>query len=70
MASEKMNTALRDMDLFQEQLEQVKARKTSADAHQAEIERNIAETLERAKSLRQTIEKNISASLNKKVQIA
>jgi len=68
-SSEKMSKALQDIALFQEQLEQVRARKTSADAHEAEIERTLSNTQERMNNLRQTIEKNISLSLSKKVQI-
>jgi len=69
MSSEEMNKALQDLALFQEQQEQVRARKTSANARETEIERALADTQERTRNLRQTIEKNIALSLNKKVQI-
>ena len=69
MSSEEMNKALQDLALFQEQQEQVRARKTSANARETEIERALADTQERTRNLRQTIEKNIALSLNKKVHI-
>ena len=69
MSSEEMNKALQDLALFQEQQEQVRTRKTSANARETEIERALADTQERTRNLRQTIEKNITLSLNKKVHI-
>jgi len=45
-----MRKALQDIALFQEQLEQAKARKTSADAHESDIERTLADAKKNTQS--------------------
>ena len=69
LSSGKMGQALNDIALFQEQIGQIRARKTSIEAHEAVIERALADVKERVLGDKQTIEKNILASLNKNVQI-
>jgi hypothetical protein len=69
LASEKMDETKRSITVFQEQVEQLKARKTGADAHEAVKEHSYNDMLEEIKNHKRAIEKNAYAALNKKVQI-
>jgi len=69
LASEKMDETKRCITVFQEQVERLKARKTSADAHEAVKEHSYNDILEQIKNHKRAIEKNAYAALNKKVQI-
>ena len=69
LASEKMDETKRSIIVFQEQVEQLKARKTGSDAHEAVKEHSYNDMLEQIKNHKRAIEKNAYAALNKKVQI-
>jgi hypothetical protein len=57
------------LSVFQEQAEQLKARRTSVTAHEAVKERAREELMERISGHKRTIEKNVYNSLGKRVQI-
>jgi hypothetical protein len=67
--STKMEEIKSDISTFQEQAEQLKARKASVEAHEAVKERAYNETLDKIGSTKKAIEKNVYASLDQKIQI-
>ena len=69
LSSGKMNEILRNLSLFEEQLEQVKARKTNAETHEAVVERALVDAQERIHDYKRTIEKNVYHSLGKKIKM-
>ena len=69
LASASMDEIKRNISVFQEQVEQLKARKTSVEAHEAVKEHAYNEMLEKISSHKRAIERNIYATLNKKVQL-
>lgn len=69
LASASMDEIKRNISVFQEQVEQLKARKTSVEAHEAVKEHAYNEMLEEISSHKRAIERNIYATLNKKVQL-
>jgi hypothetical protein len=64
-----MEEIKRSLSLFREQIEQLKARKASVEAHEAVKERAYNETLDKIRSHKNAIEKNVYSSLGEKVQI-
>ncbi len=70
LSSEKLDEIKRNLSTFQEQAEQLKARKTSVETHETVKENQYNETLEKISSLKRLIERNILSSLSIKVQIA
>jgi hypothetical protein len=69
LASTKMGEIKRDVSVFQEQIEQLKARKTSVEAHEAVKERAVVDIREKIQNHKHAIERNVQSSLGKKVQI-
>jgi hypothetical protein len=67
--STKLDEIRHDISVFQEQVEQLKARKASVEAHETVKEHARNEVLDRISSLKKTVEKNVYSSLNKKIQI-
>jgi len=69
LASTKLDEIKRSISLVQEQIEQVKARKASIEAHEAVKEHEKLGTQERIQNHKHAIEKNVFSFLNKKIQI-
>jgi hypothetical protein len=69
LASAKMEEIKHQISVLQEQVEQLKARKASVEAHEAVKDHAHNEILDRISSHKRAIEKNIQGSLGKKVQI-
>jgi hypothetical protein len=67
--SPKMDEIKRSLSLFQEQIEQLKARKASVEAHEAVKEHEHSAILDRIRNHKNAIEKNVCSSLGTKVQI-
>ena len=67
--SAKMEEIKVSLSEYQEHTQQLKARKTSVEAHEAVKERAYNETLDRIGSHKRAIEKNVYSSLGKRVQI-
>ena len=70
MVSAKLDEINRDIAQYQEQLVQLRARKTSVETHESVKASSYQETGERISSLKRSVEKNILAALGKKIQIA
>ncbi len=69
LASSKMDEIKRSLSVFQEQVDQLKARKTSIETHEAVKENTYNESLEKISNLKRSIERNIYSSIETKVQI-
>jgi len=69
LTSTKMDEIKRSLALFQEQIEQLKARRASVEAHEAVKEHEYKEMLDRIRNHKNVIEKNVHSSLGKRVQI-
>jgi hypothetical protein len=69
LSSAKMEEIKRSLSVFQEQTEQLKARKASVEAHEAVKEHAHDEILDKVCSHKKAIEKNVYSSLGKRVQI-
>jgi hypothetical protein len=69
LTSTKMEEIKRSLSVFQEQTEQLKARKASVEAHEAVKEHAHDEILDKICSHKKAIEKNVYSSLGKRVQI-
>jgi hypothetical protein len=69
LASAKMEEIKHQISVLWEQVEQLKARKASVEAHEAVKEHAQNEILDKISSHKRAIEKNIQGSLGKKVQI-
>jgi len=67
--SAKMEEIKTSLSEYQEQTKQLKARKTSVEAHEAIKERAYKETLDKIASHKRAIEKNVYSSLGIRVQI-
>lgn len=70
LASAKMDEINQNLNQFQEQVNLLKARKTSVETHETVKENAYKEATDKIKGLKRTIEKNVSSSLDKKIQIA
>jgi len=68
-ASSNMSETMHELSLLEEQLELVRARKASAETHEAVTERAIVEAQERIHNHKRTIEKTVYSSLGKKIRI-
>jgi hypothetical protein len=64
-----MDEMKRSLSLFQEQIEQLNARRASVETHEAVKEQAYNEILEKIRNHKNAIEKNVYSSLGKKVQI-
>jgi len=69
LASSKMDEIKRSLSVFQEQVDQLNARKTSIETHEAVKENANNEALEKISNLKRSIERNIYSSIEIKVQI-
>ena len=69
-ASTKMDEIKQQLIQFQDQVNQLKARKASVETHEAVKENAQKDTLDKINNLKRTIEKNVYASIDKKIQIA
>ena len=67
--STKMEEIKSSLSEYREQTKQLKARKTSVEAHEAVKERAYKETLDRISSHKRAIEKNVYSSIGQKIQI-
>jgi hypothetical protein len=70
MVSAKLDEINRDIAQFQEQLVQLRARKTSVETHESVKASSYQETGDKISGLKRSVEKNILAALGKKIQIA
>jgi hypothetical protein len=70
VASSKVDEINRSIAQYQEQLVQLKARKTSVETHETVKANTYQETVDKISSLKRTVERNIYSALGKKVQIA
>ncbi|HSV48954.1 MAG TPA: hypothetical protein VLH35_01445 [Candidatus Acidoferrales bacterium] len=70
LASAKLDENTRNIAQYQEQLVQLKARKTSVESHESVKASAYQETVDKLNSLKRTAEKNILAALGKRIQIA
>ena len=68
LASSKMDEIKHNITVFQEQVDQLKARKASVEAHEAVKEQEHSAILDRIRNHKNAIEKNVYSSLGKKVQ--
>lgn len=59
----------RNISAFQEQVEALKARKTSVEAHETIKEREYKDLQEKISNNKRAIERNVLAALNKKIQL-
>jgi hypothetical protein len=69
LGSSQMDEIKRNLAAYQQQVDQLKARKTSIETHEAVKENAYNETLDKISNLKRTIEKNIYSSIDIKVQI-
>jgi chromosome segregation ATPase len=69
MTSSKMDEIKRDLSSFQEQVDQLKARKTSVETHETVKRNAYQETVDKVSNLKRTIERNIAAAIDKKITI-
>jgi len=69
LASAKMDEINQSLTQFMEQVNLLKARKTSVETHETVKENAYKETKDKINSLKRTIEKNVYNSIDKKIQI-
>ena len=69
LASAKMDEINQNLTQFQEQVNLLKARKTSVETHETVKENSYKEAEDKISSLKRTIEKNVYNSIDKKIQI-
>jgi hypothetical protein len=70
LASSRMDEIKRNVTQFQVQADLLKARKTSVETHETVKENAHKESLDKINNLKRTIERNVYASLERKIQIA
>ena len=70
LASAKMDEINQNLAQFQEQVDLLKARKTSVETHETVKENAYKETEDKISNLKRTIERNVYNSISKKIQIA
>jgi len=70
LASSKMDEMKQNLAQYQDQLDQLKARRTSVETHETVKANSYKETVDKISNLKRTIERNIAAAVNKKIQIA
>jgi hypothetical protein len=69
LASAKMDEINQNLTQFMEQVNLLKARKTSVETHETVKENTYKEAKDKINSLKRTIEKNVYNSIDKKIQI-
>ena len=67
--SSKMDEIKRDVTQYQEQVDQLKARKTSIETHETVKDNSYNETSDKMSNLKRTIERNVYTAIDKKIQI-
>ncbi len=70
VSSAKMDEIKQNLTQYEEQVNQLKARKTSVETHETVKANSYQETVDKIGSLKRTIERNIYTALDKKIQIA
>ena len=70
LASSKLDEIKQSVNQFQEQVDQLKARKTSVETHEAVKENAYKEAVDKISGLKRTIERNVYSSIEIKIQIA
>jgi hypothetical protein len=70
VGSPKMDEINQNIAQYQEQVDLLKARKTSVETHETVKENAYKETEDKISNLKRTIEKNVYNSIDKKIQIA
>ena len=70
LASAKMDEINQNLAQSQEQVDLLKARKTSVETHETVKENAYKEAEDKISNLKRTIEKNVYSSIDKKIQIA
>jgi hypothetical protein len=70
LASAKLDEAKANVSQYRDQLEQLKIRRTSVETHESVKANSYREASEKATNLKRSIERNVAAALNKKIQIA
>jgi len=68
--SAKMDELKRNVTQYQEQVDQLKARKTSVETHETVKDNSYNETSDKISNLKRTIERNVYTAIDKKIQIA
>jgi hypothetical protein len=69
LASSKMDEINQTINQYQEQLDLLKARKTSVETHETVKENAYKETEDKISNLKHTIERNVQNSIDKKIKI-
>ncbi|MCW3995747.1 MAG: hypothetical protein NWE98_06325 [Candidatus Bathyarchaeota archaeon] len=69
IASSKMDEIKRNLTQYQEQVDQLKARKTSVETHETVKANAYNETVDKISNLKRTIERNVYTSIGKKIQL-
>ena len=69
LASSKMDEINQNLAQFQEQVDLLKARKTSVETHETVKENAYKESVDKISNLKRTIERNVYSSIDKKIQI-
>ena len=67
--SSKMDEIKRNVTQYQEQVDQLKARKTSVETHETVKDNSYNETSDKISNLKRTIERNVYTAIDKKIQI-
>jgi hypothetical protein len=70
LASSKMDEINRNLAQYQEQVNLLKARKTSVETHETVKANSYQETVDKISNLKRTIERNVYTAVDKKIQIA
>jgi hypothetical protein len=70
LSSAKLDEVNRNLAQYQEQIIQLKARKTSVETHESVKANTYQETVDKISNLKRIVEKNIAAALDKSIQIA
>jgi hypothetical protein len=70
LASSKMDEINQTVAQYQDQLDVLKARRTSVETHETVKENAYKETQDKISNLKRTIERNVQSSIDKKIQIA
>jgi hypothetical protein len=69
LASSKMDEIKRDLAVYQDQVDKLKARKTSVETHETVKSNAYNEAVDKISNLKRTIERNVNNSINIKIQL-
>jgi hypothetical protein len=70
LASSKMDETKQNLTQYQEQLDQLRIRKTSVETHETVKTNSYKETVDKIGNVKRTIERNIATALDRKIVIA